>query len=80
MVMRLSSKGQIVLPKNIRAKLNLKSGDQFVAKIVDGTIVLEPAPVNVVAKLRGKYAGHDFIKDLEEEHRKEVENDGQILV
>lgn len=80
MVMRLSSKGQIVLPKNIRVKLNLKSGDQFVAKIVNETIVLEPVPVNVIAKLRGKYAKHDFIKDLEEEHRKEIENDGQISV
>lgn len=75
MVMRLSSKGQIVLPKSIRAKLNLKSGDQFTAKIVNETIVLEPAPVNIVAKLRGKYAGHNFIKDLEEEHRQEVEHD-----
>ena len=75
MVMRLSSKGQIVLPKNIRAQLNLKSGGQFIAKVVNETIVLEPAPQNLVAKLRGKYAGHDFIKDLEEEHRKEIEND-----
>ena len=75
MAIRLSSKGQLVLPKNIREKLNLKSGDQFQARVVDKTIVLEPVPVDLVLKLRGKYAGHDFIRDLEEEHRLEIDND-----
>ncbi len=75
MLLRLSSKGQLVLPKTIREKLRLKSGDQFLARIVNETIVLEPAPVNIVAKLRGKYAGHDFLKDLEDEHRQEIEHE-----
>ena len=75
MTIRLSSKGQLVLPKIIREKLNLKSGDQFQARIVDQTIVLEQVPVDLVLKLRGKYAGHDFIHDLEEEHRQEMDND-----
>ena len=75
MAIRLSSKGQLVLPKNIREKLNLKSGDQFQARVVDQTIVLEQVPVDLIQKLRGKYTGHDFIRDLEEEHRQEMDND-----
>lgn len=75
MAIRLSSKGQIVLPKRIRTQLNLKKGDQFTVKVINHTIVLEPTADNIVARLRGKYAGHDFITDLEEEHRQEVEHD-----
>jgi len=75
MTIRLSSKGQLVLPKTIREKLNLKSGDQFQARIVDQTIVLEQVPLDLVLKLRGKYAGHDFIRDLEDEHRQEMDHD-----
>ncbi len=77
MLLRLSSKGQLVLPKAIRQELRLKHGDQFRAKVVDGKIVLEPVTKeeNVIRKLYGKYAGYDFLKDLEEEHRREVEND-----
>jgi AbrB family looped-hinge helix DNA binding protein len=75
MTVRLSSKGQLVLPKNIREKLHLKTGDQFQARVVDQTIVLEQVPVDLVQKLRGKYTGHDFIHDLEEEHRQEMDND-----
>ncbi len=74
MTIRLSSKGQLVLPKNIREKLKLKSGDQFQARIVDQTIVLEQIPLDLVLKLRGKYAGHDFIRDLEDEHRQEMDH------
>ncbi len=77
MLLRLSSKGQLVLPKSIRQELRLEHGDQFRAKVVDGKIVLEPVTKkeNVIRNLYGKYAGYDFLKDLEEEHRKEIEND-----
>lgn len=74
MTIRLSSKGQLVLPRNIREKLHLKSGDQFQARIVDQTIVLEPVPVDLVQKLRGKYTGHNYLRDLEEDHRQEMDN------
>ncbi len=40
MITRLSSKGQIVLPKNLRDALNLKSGEIFAMYGEDDTIVL----------------------------------------
>ncbi|MEW5827772.1 MAG: AbrB/MazE/SpoVT family DNA-binding domain-containing protein [Chloroflexota bacterium] len=78
MLLRLSSKGQLVLPKKIREKLHLKNGDQFQARIEDGKIVLEPVKMDVVARLHGILAGTDVLKELEEEHRREIEHDRDL--
>jgi len=75
MMLRLSSKGQLVLPKKIREELHLKSGERFQAQVVDGRIVLEPMRPGLIDQLYGRFAGIDLLKDLEEEHRREVEND-----
>ena len=39
---RLSSKGQVVIPAEVRLKLGLKKGDVFLVKIEDKKIILEP--------------------------------------
>ncbi len=38
----VSQKGQIAIPKEIREKLRIKSGDKLVFKIIKGKITLEP--------------------------------------
>jgi len=38
----LSSKGQIAIPKEIRALLNLNGGDSLAYEIENGKIILEP--------------------------------------
>ncbi|MEO7701245.1 MAG: AbrB/MazE/SpoVT family DNA-binding domain-containing protein [Opitutus sp.] len=38
----LSSKGQIVLPREIRQKLGLRAGTKFSPRIVNGSVVLTP--------------------------------------
>ena len=75
MLLRLSSKGQLVIPKTIRESLHLKNGDQFQVKIVDGKIILDPVAKGLVEKLYGKYAGQNMLAALEEEHRRELENE-----
>jgi AbrB family looped-hinge helix DNA binding protein len=75
MLLRLSSKGQLVIPKTIRESLRLKNGDQFQVRVIDGKIVLEPVAKGLVEKLQGKYAGHNMLKVLEEEHKREIENE-----
>lgn len=75
MLLRLSSKGQLVIPKTIRESLRLKNGDQFQVRIIDGKIVLDPVAKGLVEKLHGKYAGHNMLHDLEEEHRREIRDD-----
>jgi AbrB family looped-hinge helix DNA binding protein len=39
----LSSKGQLIIPIDIRKSMGLKAGDEFACKIVDGRIILERA-------------------------------------
>lgn len=69
----LSSKGQLVIPKAVRKALHLSPGDQLQVQIVDGKIVLEPITIqSLIDNLFGKFAGDDFLSDLEEEHRQEL--------
>lgn len=52
MVSRLSSKGQIVLPKKIRSRLHLRAGATLTCKIQGESIVLTPEnPVRERPKL-----------------------------
>jgi AbrB family looped-hinge helix DNA binding protein len=79
MLLRLSSKGQLVLPKKIREKLNLKIGDQFQVRVMDDKIILEPVKKGAIKKLHGVLTDTNVLKELEEEHRKEVEHDHNLL-
>lgn len=42
MTTKLSTKGQVVLPKGIRRRLNLRPGDQFETRVEGDRIVLTP--------------------------------------
>lgn len=75
MLLRLSSKGQLVIPRSIRESLHLKDGDQFQARVVDGKIILEPVSEGLIQKLHGKYAGLNILEELEEEHKREIANE-----
>ncbi len=39
---RMSSKGQVVIPENVRKRLNLKAGSEFVIIAGDDAVVLRP--------------------------------------
>lgn len=43
-VVRLSSKNQIVIPKEVRQRLHIGAGDQLFVQIADGTVVMIPRP------------------------------------
>jgi len=52
MTSRLSSKGQIVLPKKVRSRLHLRAGDALTCTVKGGSIVLTPEnPVSEQPKL-----------------------------
>lgn len=78
MLAKLSSKGQVVIPRPVREALGLKQGVRFDVRLDEGKIILEPLIVSPVAVLYAKYAGADFLADLEQEHRQEVEDDVAI--
>ena len=52
-VVKLSDKGQLVIPSDIRAKYGLSKGDRFLLRDVGGKIVLEPLPRHPLLELRG---------------------------
>ena len=79
MLAKLSSKGQLIIPKGIRRSLALEPGSQFQVGVVDGRIILEPVSnTSPVDQLYGKYSGTDLLEAMEDEHRLEVQ-DGEGL-
>ena len=73
---KLSSKGQLIIPKTVRRILDLRSGSQFNVKVHNRKIILEPVQKDSAwDSLFGKYAGTDLLGPLEKEHKKETNND-----
>jgi AbrB family looped-hinge helix DNA binding protein len=75
-VVRLSAKGQLVIPKAIRKTLGLHPGTQLQLQLVERKIILEPIEfLGPVDALYGKYTDADFLVDLEMEHQQELSNE-----
>ena len=72
MLVKLSSKGQLVIPKSIRKALGLRSGTQFHIQVDERKVILEPVDDAPADALYARYADTDFLTELEEEHRQEV--------
>jgi AbrB family looped-hinge helix DNA binding protein len=75
MLVQLSSKGQLVIPKPIREALNLQAGTQFHVQVDQDKIILEPIAPSIVDALYGRYADEDLLEALEAEHRQELLNE-----
>jgi len=60
-IVRISSKGQIVIPAGIRRKMDLNTGDRLIVGIKGDTLILRP-----IVKL-SKLKGIDKMKNLSEE-------------
>jgi len=72
---RLSSKGQVVIPRQVREELGLVPGTRFYVRVDEGSIVLQPVTESLIADLYGKLAGVDLLTELEKEHALEVARD-----
>ena len=75
MLVRLSSKGQLVIPKAIRQALDLKPGTRFQVRMREDQIILEPIQASGIDALYGKYADADLLHDLEAEHQQEIRDE-----
>ena len=70
-MIRVSSKGQIVLPKSLRKKAGIADGDYLLIEEIDGVLLIEkttPSRLSqLTAKLRRDAASRGFRRqDLEE--------------
>ena len=76
MLVKLSPKGQIRIPKVLRKKLELQAGMQFYISVEGNKLVLIPQKTtDALEYLRGKYRGLDLLGDLELEHQRDVGGD-----
>jgi AbrB family looped-hinge helix DNA binding protein len=66
----VSSKGQLVIPAELRRKYRLKSGTRVAVHEKNGEITISPNPYDALLALRGKYAKFPLEDDLLKERRK----------
>lgn len=71
---KVTQKGQIVIPKELREELNIKAGEKVILKKIDGKIVILPKPkepIDFLVKIAEKVKLGNLRKEIKE-FRKEV--------
>jgi AbrB family looped-hinge helix DNA binding protein len=74
---RVSSKGQIAIPKEIRDRLGLSRGTDMVVRIQGDSVVLRKAPKDSWRKWAGRFAGSGLTEELAASRREEIVRDSQ---
>ena len=69
---RVSSKGQLVLPKRIRDELKIHEGSLFQVAHDGKRIILVPLKKSVQEKLHGKYRAEPLLEALETDHAEDL--------
>lgn len=70
------ARGQIVIPKEARKRLNIKSGQTLHVKIVEDHLEIYPLPEDPIKALRGiAKGGPSMAKELVKERKKERERE-----
>ena len=79
-LVRISSKGQLVIPKAIREKLKLTPKKPVIVELVNDYAVVKPIP-NLRKTLRGSLKGKpSMAQALIREHQSEVKHDEKLSV
>ena len=72
---KISSKGQVVVPKEVRAKLKIKPGTFFHVQVEKNAILLTTMKKRPIDRLYGKFAGDKILGELEREHATEIQSE-----
>jgi len=78
-IVRALAKGQVVIPKAIRDRFNIKLGSRFLLRVTGSDILLKPLPEDPIRALQGilKRGGpstSDLLRMRREERRRESRN------
>jgi AbrB family looped-hinge helix DNA binding protein len=81
-LVRMSSKGQIVLPREVREALGLQKGSLLQVTVMANAVLIRPARTDEAAapswrRWRGILRGEGVVQELLEEHRRELERDAK---
>ena len=68
---RVTSKGRIVIPVELRRKYGIKAGTKIIISTKDNLIILKPMTDQYLKKLQGSLRGTGALKVLIEEHHQE---------
>ncbi len=60
----ISSKGQIVIPAELRRSLGLATGTQLRVTESEGHLILSPVGEQLIPKLQGSLSGASLVEDL----------------
>ena len=75
MISKVSSKGQVVVPKEIRKQMKIKAGSLFEFKLIDKKRLEITVINNPIKELHGIFKGSGMLQELEKEHREEIKRD-----
>ncbi len=73
----ISSKGQIVIPANLRKRYSLKEGMTVLFQEDQGRLMLVPSNYDAIFALGGSLGDYPLEEDLEEERRSERDRENQ---
>jgi len=73
----VGTKGQVVIPVQMRRKLGIKPGQRVRIEIEEGRVTLRPVPANILDLWHGRYADspNDLLADLRRDHEEEIAHD-----
>jgi len=67
-----SSKGQVVIPAEVRERLGIKAGTRIAVRVEKNYLILEPINEAYIRAIRGSLKGPDsLVEAREREHRLE---------
>jgi AbrB family looped-hinge helix DNA binding protein len=72
---RVSSRGQIALPKVVRDQLGLTDGVSLVVTVEGDEVILRKAPDGGWREWDSRFKGSDLLADLAAERRRELEDE-----
>ena len=75
LITRISSKGQLIIPKPIREKLNIEPGTYLTIQIDKQDIILRPMKETPLDRLSNRFDGEKILDELEREHAKELDRE-----
>ena len=78
-IVKTSSKGQIVIPAEIRKKLGIEPGQKVNLSLENDKAVISPLPKDPIKTMRGILKGKpSMTKALLDDRKKEIEHDEKI--
>jgi AbrB family looped-hinge helix DNA binding protein len=66
----VSTKGQMIIPAEMRAKLDIKPGTRISVSIEDGKLILQPIAANPLDVLQGMFKGGPSMFDEMQKERR----------